>query len=190
MLKKPQIDIVSILEENEAIIDGHFQLPCGRHIQSYIDTAVVMQYPSIASKIAKALAALFDKKIDAVFAATPENSVLAQEVARAVNARSLFAVTENGEMKIKGALTVNAGEKVLIVDNVTMTGRKVEEAVTLLNILQADIVGVAVIVDRSSGSLSSNVPLRALFNYPLDTYSPEECPLCKAGIKLIKTGKK
>ncbi len=189
MLKKPQIDIAAILQECEAFIDGHFELAGGRHVQSYVDTAMAMQYPSIASKIAKALMALFDKKIDAVLSPTAENSILAQEVARVAGCRSLFASDEDGVMKLRGATTINPKESVLIVDNVTMSGRKVEEAVSLVKMLKGNVVGVAVIVDRSSAAPKSGVPLRALLHYPLDTYAAEDCPLCKAGVELKRKGK-
>lgn len=190
MLKKPKIDIVSILGENAAVSDGHFELPCGLHIQSYVDTSVIMQYPSIAAKVARALADLFDKKIDVVFSATAENSIIAQEVARVKNARSIFAITEDGVMKLKGGMTIRPGENVLIVDNVTMTGRKVREAANLVGLLSAHAVGVAVIVDRSEGGAIGNLPLRSLLSYPLDTYKPEDCPMCKAKTKLNKAGRK
>ncbi len=190
MLKKRNIDIISILGENDAITDGHFELPCGLHIQSYVDTNVVMQYPGVASRIAASLADLFDKKPDVVLAPTAENSILAQEVARVKNARSVFAVMENGVMKLKGSMNIKPEEKVLIVDNVTMTGRKVNEAVSLVKMLNAHVIGVAVIVDRSCGGAVGNVPLRALLSYPLDTYEPSQCPMCKAGIKLVKKGEK
>lgn len=188
MLKKHNIDIISILGENDAITDGHFELPCGLHIQSYVDTNVVMQYPSIASRIACALADLFDKNPDVVLAPTAENSIIAQEVARVKNARSVFAVKENGVMKLKGSMQIKPGEKVLIVDNVTMTGRKINEAVGLVKMLNAHAIGIAVIVDRSCDGAKGNVPLRSLLSYPLDTYEPESCPMCKAGIKLVKKG--
>jgi orotate phosphoribosyltransferase len=188
MPRKPKIDIISILGENAAVSDGHFELPCGLHIQSYVDTSVIMQYPSIASKIARALADLFDKKIDVVFSATAENSIIAQEVARVKRARSIFAIMENGVMKLKGGMTIRPSENVLIVDNVTMTGRKVKEAAGLVKLLNANPVGVAVIVDRSSGGAIGNLPLRSLLSYPLDTYHSDDCPLCKAGVKLTKAG--
>jgi orotate phosphoribosyltransferase len=190
MLKKSKIDIISILGENAAISDGHFELPCGLHIQSYVDTAVIMQYPSIASKIARALADLFDKKIDVVFSATAENSIIAQEVARVKNARSVFAIMEGGVMKLKGGMIIRPSERVLIVDNVIMTGRKVKEAAALAELLNAVPVGVAVIVDRSESGAIGNLPLRSLLSYPLDTYTPGECPMCKAGKKLKKAGDK
>ena len=188
-MRKPKFDIISILGETEAIKDGHFELPCGLHIQSYVDTSVIMQYPSMAAKIAKALADLFDKKVDVVFSATVENSIIAQEVARVKNARAVFAITEDGTMKLKGGMTIRPKENVLIVDNVTMTGRKVGEAAKLAFVLGANPIGVAVIVDRSDTGAIGHLPVRSLLSYPLDTYEPENCPMCKAKTKLTKAGK-
>ena len=188
MLKKPKINIISLLGEYEALQDGDFELPCGLHIQSYVDTTALMQYPSIAAKIGESLAGLFDKKADVVFSPTVENSVIAQEVARVKKARAVFATDENGFMKLKGSMTIKEGEKVLIVDNVTMTGKKVQEACALVTMLKAQIVGIAVIVDRSQEGACDNVPLRALLTYPLDTYTEENCPMCAANIPLVKKG--
>ncbi|WP_428066517.1 hypothetical protein [Candidatus Proelusimicrobium volucris] len=190
MLRKPKIDIISVLEENEAFIDGHFELPGGLHIQNYVDTAAVMQYPNLAAKIGAALADLFEGPVDAVFSPTPENSILAQEVARVKNARAVFATDADGTMQLKGVMKINPGENVLIVDNVTMTCRKVREAASLIKMLKANVVGAAVIVDRSTTGAVGNMALRSLLSYPLDSYKPEDCPMCKAGVNLTKKGTK
>lgn len=190
MLRKPKIDIISVLEENEAFIDGHFELPGGLHIQNYVDTAAVMQYPNLAAKIGAALADLFEGPVDAVFSPTPENSILAQEVARVKNARAVFATEAGGTMQLKGVMKINPGENVLIVDNVTMTCRKVREAASLIKMLKANVVGAAVIVDRSTMGAVGNMALRSLLSYPLDSYKPEDCPMCKAGVNLTKKGTK
>lgn len=190
MLRKPKIDIISVLEENEAFIDGHFELPGGLHIQNYVDTAAVMQYPNLAAKIGAALADLFEGPVDAVFSPTPENSILAQEVARVKNARAVFATDADGTMQLKGVMKINPGENVLIVDNVTMTCRKVREAASLIKMLKANVVGAAVIVDRSTTGAVGNIALRSLLSYPLDSYKPEDCPMCKAGVNLTKKGAK
>lgn len=190
MLRKPKIDIISVLEENEAFIDGHFELPGGLHIQNYVDTAAVMQYPNLAAKIGAALADLFEGPVDAVFSPTPENSILAQEVARVKNARAVFATDADGTMQLKGVMKINPGENVLIVDNVTMTCRKVREAASLIKMLKANVVGAAVIVDRSTTGAVGNMALRSLLSYPLDSYKPEDCPMCKAGVNLTKKGAK
>lgn len=190
MLKKTDLDIMSILQENDAIIDGHFELPNGKHVQSYIDTDIVIQYPSLSTKIATALAGLFDKKIDVVFSPSSENAILAGEVARIKNARAICATQENGRMALKDSLIIRPNETVLIVDNVMMTGRKIMQAMQLLTPLHVHILGVAVIVDRSNGVTLENTPLRALLTYPLDIYEKEDCPMCKDNFPLIKKGVK
>ena len=40
MLKK-HLDLLSIIEENNALITGHFTLPNGKHSQIYIDTDIL-----------------------------------------------------------------------------------------------------------------------------------------------------
>lgn len=187
-MRKQKIDMMSILQENEAIIDGHFELPNGLHIQSYIDTDVLFQYPGLTTKIAQALADLFDRPIDVVLAPTAHNAIIAQEVARVKGARALSAHYVNGKMRLKGNVKIEPGQKVLIVDNVSMTGRTSRQAANLVAMLQADTIGIAVIVDRSDCGVVDNIPLRSLLNYPLQTYYAGDCPMCKEGLPLRKQG--
>ena len=187
-MRKQKIDMMSILQENEAIIEGHFELPNSLHIQNYIDTDVLFQYPGLTTKIAQGLADLFDKKIDVVLAPTAHNAIIAQEVARIKGARALTAICVNGKMRLKGHVKIEPGQKVLIVDNVSMTGRTSRQAAALVAMHQADTIGIAVIVDRSDSGAVDNIPLRSLLNYPLQTYYAGDCPMCKEGLTLKKTG--
>ena len=187
-MKKQKIDMMSILQENEAIIEGHFELPNGLHIQNYIDTDVLFQYPGLTTKIAQGLADLFERPIDVVLAPTAHNAIIAQEVARVRGARALSAYYANGTMRLKGHVKIEPGQKVLIVDNVSMTGRTSRQAASLITMLKAVPVGIAVIVDRSESGAVDNIPLRSLLNYPLQTYYAGDCPMCKEGLTLKKTG--
>lgn len=185
-MRKQKLDMMSILQENEAIIEGHFELPNGLHIQNYVDTDVLFQYPGLTTKIAQALADLFDKQIDVVLAPTAQNAIIAQEVARVKGARALSAYFSNGKMRLKGHVKIEPGQKVLIVDNVSMTGRTSRQAASLITMMNANAVGIAVIVDRSDSGAVDNIPLRSLLNYPLQTYYAGDCPMCKEGLPLKK----
>ena len=185
-MRKQKLDMMSILQENEAIIEGHFELPNGLHIQNYVDTDVLFQYPGLTTKIAQALADLFDKQIDVVLAPTAQNAIIAQEVARVKGARALSAYFSNGKMRLKGHVKIEPGQKVLIVDNVSMTGRTSRQAASLITMMNASAVGIAVIVDRSDSGAVDNIPLRSLLNYPLQTYYAGDCPMCKEGLPLKK----
>ncbi len=182
-MPRNNLDVLCLLQEHGAIVEGHFQMPSGFHSQTYIQTSLLLQHPHLAQKIAGALSDKFTKKADVILALTPSDSVLAQEVARVRGARAIFASKdENGEMILKHNFTIKPGEKVLIVDDVAVSGRKINRAIDLVNRLQGDVIGVGVIVDRSMGYLPLTVPLRALLSYPIQTFTAPQCPLCAAKI--------
>ena len=164
-------------------MEGHFVMPSGFHSQTYIQTSLLLQHPNLAQRIAGALADKFTKNADVIMALTPSNSVLAQEVARVRGVRAIFASKdEQGEMILKHNFTIKEGENVLIVDDVAVSGRKINRAIDLVSRLKGNVIGVGVIVDRSMGYLPLTVPLRSLLAYPMQTFTAKECPLCAAKI--------
>lgn len=183
-MAKSKFDIVGILQEHGAILNGHFKLPSGFHSQTYIQTSIVLQYPHIAQKIAKEMADKFKDTVDVVLSPNPAVLVIGQEIARIKKARSIFTERNEGIMVLKRNFRINENEKVLIVDDVFSTGKICSEAITLVKNYRAKVVGICAIVDRSTGEVPFNVPVRALVSYPLELYSPENCPLCKMGLPL------
>lgn len=182
-MQKNNIDVLCLLQEHGAILEGHFIMPSGFHSQTYIQTSLLMQHPHLAQRIAGALSDKFTKRVDVIMALTPSDSVLAQEVARVRGARAIFASRgEDGNMILKHNFMIKEGEQVLIVDDVAVSGRKINKAIDLVSKLGGEVVGVGVIVDRSMGYLPLSVPLRALLSYPMQTFTAKECPLCAAKI--------
>lgn len=188
-MPKGKFDIVGILQEHGAILSGHFKLPSGFHSQTYIQTSIVLQYPNIAQKIAKEMASKFQEIIDVVLSPNPAVIVIGQEIARIKKARSIFTERNEGIMVLKRNFKINEGEKVLIVDDVFTTGKICSEAIALVRNYKAKIVGICTIVDRSTGELPINIPVRALVSYPLEVYTPENCPLCKMNIPITEIQK-
>ena len=186
-MPKNNLDILCLLQEHGALVEGHFVMPSGFHTQTYIQTSLLLQHPNLAQRIAGALSDKFVKKADVILALTPSDSVLAQEVARARGVRAIFASrADNGEMVLKHNFTIKEGEQVLIVDDVAVSGRKINRAIELVNHLKGYVIGVGVIVDRSMGYLPLTVPLRALLSYPMQTFTATQCPLCAAKLPLTK----
>src|SRR5256885_12773328 len=65
MLKREEL--LKMFEAAGAIRHGHFELTSGLHSGTYVQCALVLQYPRFAEKLGQALAALFsDARIDAV----------------------------------------------------------------------------------------------------------------------------
>jgi len=182
-MPRNNVDVLCLLQEHGAILEGHFVMPSGFHSQTYLQTSLLMQHPNLAQRIAGALSDKFTKKADVILALTPSDSVLAQEVARARGVRAIFASKdENGNMILKHNFTIKEGEQVLIVDDVAVSGRKINRAIELVGRMKGEVIGVGVIVDRSMGYLPLTVPLRSLLAYPIQTFSANQCPLCAAKI--------
>lgn len=182
-MPRNNLDVLCLLQEHGAIMEGHFVMPSGFHSQSYIQTSLLLQHPNLAQRIAQALSDKFSQKADVILALEPSNSVLAQEVARVRGVRAIFASrNDQGQMVLKHNFVLKAGERVLVVDDVTVGGRKLAQAIELAQGLGAHVFGVAVIVDRSMGYLPLTIPLRALLSYPMETFTAKECPLCAAKI--------
>src|SRR5260221_4527328 len=83
MLKREEV--LKLFETAGAIRHGHFELSSGLHSGTYVQCALVLQYPRFAEKLGQALAALFsDARIDAVVSPAMGGLVIGQEVARAL----------------------------------------------------------------------------------------------------------
>lgn len=186
-MPRNNIDVLCLLQEHGAILEGHFEMPSGFHSQTYLQTSLLMQHPNLAQRIAGALSDKFTKKADVILALTPSDSVLAQEVARARGVRAIFASKdEDGNMILKHNFTIKEGEQVLIVDDVAVSGRKINRAIELVSRMKGEVIGVGVIVDRSMGYLPLTVPLRSLLAYPIQTFTANQCPLCAAKIPFTR----
>jgi orotate phosphoribosyltransferase len=185
-----KMDVLGILQEHGAVVGGHFQLASGLHSPVYVQTAVVLQYPHVAQKIAKALAAKFAAKPDVVIAPGVSSVVLGQEVARVLRSRAIFTERNNGMIGLRRDFRLMRGETALIVQDVLTTGRLTAEIIALVKAYGAKVVGVGAVVDRSTSDLRLPVPVRTLISYPLHVYGPESCPQCESKIPLADASKK
>lgn len=177
-----KMDLLGILQEHGAVVSGHFRLPSGLHTPVYLQTALVLQYPHVAQKVAKALAAKFTAPIDVVISTGLSSVVLGQEIARIKKSRSIFTERVNGSMAFRRDFRLERGERALVVVDVLTTGRSNAEVVALAQAYAARVVGVAAMVDRSQAPLCLGVPTRSLVDYPLQAAPPDHCPQCAAGV--------
>lgn len=178
MSRDNKLDVVGIFQEHGAIREGHFKLPSGLHSSIYVETAVVLQYPNLAYKIAQALSKKFPAQADVVVSSAMGAIVIGQEVARQRKCRSIFFERAGGAMGLHRHFRLKRGERVLVVEDILTTGRSTSEVVALSHIYGAKIVGVAAIVDRSNEKLPLKVPVRALLTIPARAVAPENCDQC------------
>lgn len=188
-MSKEEWTIEAAMKGRNVITQGHFQLSSGRHSEEYMQCARLLQYPTEAERVGQALAALFqDQKVEVVVGPALGGVIIAYEVARALGVPSLFAEREGGKMCLRRGFTIQPQERVLVIEDVVTTGGSVREVLELLQSHHGEIVGVGAIVDRSEGKVSFDYPFHTLLSHSIISYEPESCPLCKAGIPMVKPG--
>ncbi len=182
--------VEEILKEINVLQEGHFLLTSGRHSKEYMQCARILEYPHYTVELSSIIVDAFkDDKIDVVIGPAMGGVIFSYEVARQLGVRNLFAEREDGKMTLRRGFTIPEGSRVLIAEDVITTGGSVREVMEIVKEHKAELVGVAVLVDRSNGSLDFGCKLQAAYTTEVISYEPEECPICKeASISLIKPG--
>ena len=184
----------ALLVETGAILEGHFLLTSGLHGSSYVEKFQVLQHPQHTEALAAALAERFaGDQVQVVVGPAVGGILLAHEVGKKLGTRALFTERENGSMTLRRGFAIQPGERVVVVEDIVTTGGSIKEVLDVVTKAGGVIVGVGLLVDRSGGSLDLGVRTEALLhltsqNFPTETYKPENCPLCAAGIPLTKRG--
>lgn len=186
-------DLEQRLIEAGALKEGHFLLASGLHSDRYIEKFDLLRNPGATSALLRSLADRFrDQQIDIVAGPTTGGILLAFELARQMGVASAYAerVSEGGsERTFKRGTTFASGSRVLVIDDILTTGGSVRETLAALAKQPVEVVAIAVLVDRSAGAVQfPGVPLIPLLSMRVDTWSPDDCPLCAAGIPLVKPG--
>jgi orotate phosphoribosyltransferase len=109
-------------------------------------------------------------------------------VGRQLNVRSLFAEKEGEKRVFRRGFGVKPGERVLVVDDILTTGKSVCEVLDLVHEQGGVVAGIGVLVDRSEQEQDFGAPLFSCLRSKTVTYKPENCPLCAAGVPLVKLG--
>lgn len=184
-------DILNIFKKTEALLTGHFLLTSGRHSNIYFQCAKVLQYPEYNEMICSILTEYFRQfEFDTVIAPAIGGIVVGQEVARQLNKRFIFAEREDKHLMLRRGFTISKGEKLLVCEDVVTTGGSVFEVIDIIKSNNAEVVGVAYIVDRSNGKVNFGVPQKSTIMLDAISFVQEECPLCKQGIPIVKPGSK
>jgi len=180
-------EVRAILDRTGAVRRGHFLLTSGLHTDLFLLCAQLAQYPHELGPVASALAAPFrDAAVEVVAGPAVGGIILAYEVARALHARAIFAEKGgDGRMVLRRGFVVRPGERALVVEDALTTGGSTRGVIAALRDAGAEVIGAAVLVDRSGGAADVGVPVRALLTMTVDAWRPADCPLCRAGVPLV-----
>lgn len=184
-----QSEILKMLRDSGAYLDGHFLLTSGLHSPQYIEKFRVLERPKYAEMLCGELARRYaGSDIDIVLGPAVGGIIIAYEVARQLGCKAIFAEREDGRLCLRRGFSIRAGERVLVVEDVVTTGGSVKEVIELVRAAAGELVGIGLLVDRSGGKVSFGVRTEALLSLSIPTYRPDECPLCLTGVPISQRG--
>jgi orotate phosphoribosyltransferase len=181
---------VDLMLKSGALMRGHFKLTSGLHSDEYCQCARVLERPEVAEELGRMLAELFENVVvDTVVSPAIGGIVIGHEVARALGVRSLFAERTESGMALRRGFSLAPGERVLVIEDVVTTGGSIREVADAVRDAGAEVVGFGFIMDRSREPLNLPAPSKALLEgRTMETFEPDSCPLCEAGVPIDKPG--
>jgi orotate phosphoribosyltransferase len=186
--------VLNLFRSSGAMLEGHFQLSSGLHSDRYFQCALLLEDPRRAEILAQTLALKLRQQdprpYDLVMGPALGAVIWAHEVARALGTRCQFTERTDGKMGLRRGFRVEPGMRVLVVEDVITTGGSAREVMEVLKSFDVPTAAVAGIVNRSGGNpfAQDNLALTTLCAVTVQTWKPEECPLCRAGGQAIKPG--
>lgn len=190
-----QEEVVELLKQTGALRRGHFQYPNGLHSAEYLQVALAMRRYQHAKILSVALSRLVRANLE-IAAMIPELSIVAPAtgglpvaygVCEALRAHQVYwAESENGQtpLRFRQYLQMQPGEKVLLVDDILRTGRKLSELKRLVEAGGGTVVGLAAVIYQPAPATPDFSPLPFFYLAKLDSRyatDAESCDLCKAG---------
>jgi orotate phosphoribosyltransferase len=185
-------ELLSTFRDRGALLEGHFLLSSGRHSPRYLQCALVLADPPLASRLgaelAEALRPLLPEPARAVVAPALGGVLVAHEVARGLGVRGLFTERQDGAMTLRRGFALAAGEPVVVVEDVITTGGSTRETMAAVAAAGGRVLAAGSLIDRSGGGVDLGVPCRSLLTLDVPTWPAAECPLCAAGSAAVKPG--
>lgn len=174
---------LEIFKEAGVLLEGHFKLTSGRHSNRYLQCAKIFRNTKYSEELCSALAEKFKGSgVQVVIGPAMGAVQMAYEVSRALGCENFFAERgEDGKMTLRRGFCIQPGQKVLVVEDVVTTGGSVREVMDLVRAAGGILVGVGAIVDRTDGKISFGVPFNSVVSINVESWEPQDCPLCKAG---------
>jgi len=182
-------DVRAALVETGAIRSGHFRLTSGRHSDTYVQCARVLENPTLTVALAQTAVSKLpvDLEVDLVVAPAVGGIVIGFAVAFALDRRFIFAERQEGAMTLRRAFEVQPGQRVLVVEDVVTTGGSVAEVIEVVQDNGGDVVGVVSLIDRG-GERRFDAPYWPLLSLSVDSWDPADCSLCAEGVEVYSPG--
>lgn len=188
-------EVIALLRQTGALRRGHFQYPNGLHSDEYLQVALAMRHYQHAKTLSVGLSRLLRANPE-IRALIPQLSIVAPAtgglpvaygVCEALRAHQVYWAEQDeagGPLRFRQYLNPHPGEKVILVDDILRTGKKLGQMRALLEQAGAEVLALAVIIYQPTpktpdfGSLPLYYLVRLQASYYADAAS---CTLCQRG---------
>ncbi|MCB9357554.1 MAG: orotate phosphoribosyltransferase [Calditrichaeota bacterium] len=170
-----------------AFLEGHFLLSSGRHSNVYVEKFRLLERPELTEQFAREIAKQFRIAAPSLVVGPLTGGILvAHEVAKALSVPFAFPERVDGKMEWRRGFKIVSGQRVLICEDVITTGLSVAEVKEAVEREGGIVVGICALIQRGDTTLAPS-PC-AVVKLSLESWTTEECPLCKQGVPLTKRG--
>jgi orotate phosphoribosyltransferase len=194
-------EVIGLLGESGALRHGHFEYPNGTHADEYLQVALAFRYFQHAKLLSVGLSRRLraDPEIRAMIKelsiVCPNNTAglpIAYGVCEALRAHQVYWAEKDGDaapLRLRQFVDPVPGEKVLLVDDVLRSGKRLTELRALLESKGAQVVGLAVAVYQPNPTVATfgNLPIFYLAELDALYYKDSaSCELCRKGVPIEK----
>lgn len=185
-------EVLAIFEETKALLNGHFELRSKLHSNRFFQCANVLRWPNHAQTLCTELVARMKKeiglgKLDGVISPALGGLFVGHEVAKALGTQCIFAEKKDDALVMR-RFKINPGERYVVAEDVITRGGRVQETIDIVKAAGAEVVAIALLVDRSGGEATFEYPTFSLLQITPEVWTAETCPMCAAGEPFVHPG--
>jgi orotate phosphoribosyltransferase len=190
-------EVIGLLRETGSLRHGHFEYPNGMHANEYVQVARAFRYYQHAKLLSVGLSRRLRsdpeiramiKELSIVCPAT--GTPIAYGICEALHAHQVYWAEKDDEatpMHFKQFIQPAKGEKVLLVDDILRSGKRLTELRAIVESYEAEVVGLAVAVYQPNPTIASFNGLPIFYLAQMDAVyynDTASCELCNTGIPL------
>jgi orotate phosphoribosyltransferase len=193
-------EVIGLLRETGALRQGHFEYPNGMHTNEYLQVALAFRYFQNAKILSVGLSrrlradAELRAMIKELSIVCPNTGGLpiAYGLCEALRAHQVYWAdqdSQDGPMRFRQYLEQVPGEKVLLVDDILRSGRRLTQLRKLVESSGATVVGMAVAVYQPNPSIADFGSLPLIYLAKMDAVYYKDssiCELCHKGVPVEK----
>ena len=184
-------EALQLFRQTGALLEGHFILRSGLHSRQFFQCALALEQMPVVERFGAALATKL-RALGATTVVAPAMGglVIGQEVARQLGLRFIFVEKEEGRLVLRRGFKIAPGEKCLVVEDVVTKGGRAQEAIDIVRGHGGEVAGIAMLVDRSDGSVNFGAPTVSLIKLHVEAFPADQLPPDLAITPAIKPGSK